>query len=230
MGCGDSKQGSRAPVEEIPEMDLSGLDNYQKFEYQLPFYRTRIDIFEGRVKRFVNGKNSVTLQQLRYAFKDDKKWSDLFNEDSVLCQILESEFFEDEKNQGEINIHALILWGLLLCPGDNKLKARVLYDVLQDSLQPTISANDKDFRETFDKLVSLATKLPYTYHVEFNGGQPTNSDKINDDLLETLAESFLDEVFGSLAKLPRNEYMQTVATKQNWIFNPKEIRSRVEKA
>ena len=136
MGCNQSRQGgsSTAPVEDIPEMDLSGLDRFSRFECSMPFYRTRIDIFEGRVKRFVNGKNSVTLQQLRYAFKEDRKWADIQNEDSLLNQILQSEFFEDEKTQGEINIHSLILWGLMLCPGDNQLKARVLYDVLQDSL------------------------------------------------------------------------------------------------
>lgn len=128
MGCGNSK--SSAIVEEIPEIDINGLDRFSKFEHSFPFYRTRIDIFEGRVKRFVNGKNSVTLQQLRYAFKDDKKWEDIKDEDSLLCQILSSEYFEDEKNQGEINIHSLILWGLMLCAGDDKLKARVFYDVL----------------------------------------------------------------------------------------------------
>jgi hypothetical protein len=53
------------------------MDNFTKFEHSFPFYRTRIDIFEGRVKRFVTGKNSVTLAQLRYAFKDDSKWEEL---------------------------------------------------------------------------------------------------------------------------------------------------------
>lgn len=78
MGCSPSKAGAAtAPVEEIPEIDISGLDRFGKFEASFPFYRTRIDIFEGKVKRFVNGKNSVTLPQLRYAFKDDKKWADL---------------------------------------------------------------------------------------------------------------------------------------------------------
>jgi hypothetical protein len=81
MGCGNSR-GNIA--EEIPEIDITGLDKFSKFEHSFPFYRTRIDIFEGRVKRFVNGKNSVTLQQLRYAFKDDRKWADLQQDDSLL--------------------------------------------------------------------------------------------------------------------------------------------------
>lgn len=62
----------------------------------------------------------------------------------------------------------------MLCPGDNHLKARVFYDVLQDSLQETISAGDKDFAGSFNKLIELATKLAYRFEqeVEGNAGQP----------------------------------------------------------
>ena len=74
MGCGDS----RLPKpENIPAIDTSGLEKFSKFEHAFPFYRIRIDILEGRVKRFVNGKNSVTLEQLRFAFKDDPKFEDI---------------------------------------------------------------------------------------------------------------------------------------------------------
>jgi hypothetical protein len=59
MGCGNSR--GPAIAEEIPAIDISGLDRFSKYEHSFPFYRTRIDIFEGRVKRFVNGKSSVTL-------------------------------------------------------------------------------------------------------------------------------------------------------------------------
>ena len=85
MGCGKSR--GHLP-EEIPEMDMTNMDKYEKFEHSFPFYRTRIDIFEGRVKRFVNGKSTVSLAQLRYAFKDDKKWTDLLDDHSLLVTIL----------------------------------------------------------------------------------------------------------------------------------------------
>jgi hypothetical protein len=49
-------------------------------------------------------------------------------------KLITSEAFQDEDNAGEINIHTLILWGLLNCDGDKRMKARVFYDVLQDSL------------------------------------------------------------------------------------------------
>jgi hypothetical protein len=107
MGCGGSKQGDSLPSSqqsEIPAIDISSLDRYNKFEHTLPFYRTRIDVFEGRVKRFVSGKSSVSIAQLKYAFKDDQKWKDLQSENSILTNILLSDVFADEENKGEINI------------------------------------------------------------------------------------------------------------------------------
>jgi hypothetical protein len=47
--------------------------------------------------------------------------------------------FEED---GEIAATTLILWGVLLCDGTLEEKVRALYDVLQDNLQPTISAGD----------------------------------------------------------------------------------------
>lgn len=91
MGCAKSK-GAGA-TEEIPLADLTKLDRFQRFECTFPLYRMRVDIFEGKVKRFVTGKNSVTLQQLRYALKDDKKFDDINKDDSLFVQVLKSEFF-----------------------------------------------------------------------------------------------------------------------------------------
>ena len=70
--------GSKQEPEEYPmATDSSNFDKWEKFEHTLPFYRTRVDIFEGRVKRFVLERSSVTLKQLRYAFKHDHKWDDI---------------------------------------------------------------------------------------------------------------------------------------------------------
>jgi hypothetical protein len=53
MGCCGSKSSAR----EISDWELI----YQKFENVLPFCRTRIDIFEGKVKRYVVGKTGVSF-------------------------------------------------------------------------------------------------------------------------------------------------------------------------
>lgn len=52
-----------------------------------------------------------------------------------------------------------IVLGLLLCTGEERLKVRVLYDVLQDNMQDQISAGDKDFKATFKVLVELSCYL-----------------------------------------------------------------------
>jgi hypothetical protein len=76
MGCTQALPRT-PPVKDIPVANTAGMDSYTKFEYSFPLYRTRIDVFEGRLKRFVISKESVSFAQLRYAFKDDKNWSDL---------------------------------------------------------------------------------------------------------------------------------------------------------
>jgi hypothetical protein len=117
-----------------------------------------------------------------------------------------------------------------LCAGDARLKARVFYDVLQDSLQENISANDKDFKGTFIKLIELATKLVYHFEHESSNLEKISDEKITEDFCDTLVEDFLDAIFGQLSKLPRKDYMEEVASKQNWIFSSKQIRDKVDKA
>lgn len=92
MGCGKSKQAGVTP--DIPAVDVSQMDRFMKVEARIaPLYRVRIDVFEGRVKRFVCGKSSLTLAQLRYAFQNDSKFSDLQVDDSLFVKVLQSEYF-----------------------------------------------------------------------------------------------------------------------------------------
>lgn len=103
----------------------------------------------------------------------DKVWHDLQNDDSLLVKVLTSEYFEDEENKGSISRDAMILYAILASNGDAATKARVLYDVLQDNNQEFISANDKDFGVSFNKLIDLATKLIYTFvHSVDENSQP----------------------------------------------------------
>lgn len=52
---------------------------------------------------------------------------------------------------------------------------------------------------------------------------------VTEEAIETLNEKFLDGVFDAASKLPRKEYMESVASKQNWIFNSKKLREKVDK-
>ena len=158
-------------------------------------------------------------------------WADLTDDSSLLVKVLNSEYFQDE---GKISRDAMILYAVLASNGSADVKARVLYDVLQDNNQEFISANDKDFNDTFSKLVDLATKLVYAHiHLVDANASPAvdvaNFEKI-DAVKETLSETFLDEVFGAASKLTRKEWEGKVAKSQKWLFNLKETRSKIEKA
>lgn len=228
MGCEYTKP---EVFQELSWLEMSKLDQISRFEHSFPFYRLRIDVFEGRVKRFVLGRTGVSITQLRFAFKNDKNWKDLEDDNSLLLKILKSEFFKDEK-EGLINIYALLLWGLLLCGGDNKMKARVFYDILQDNLQETISAGDKDFPIIFNKLINLATLLPQQYIQESESAGPLqkfDTNKMDENFYEKIREIFLDEVYGLKSRWPRKVYMQLVEKKSNWIFSSQKIREIISK-
>ncbi len=90
----------------------------------------------------------------------------------MFIKVLESEFFKEKDDSEELSMSALLLWGCLLCAGDRTTKARVFYDILQDTLQPQISAYDKDFVSNFDTLITLATKMVYTYEKELGNMSP----------------------------------------------------------
>ena len=63
----------------------------------------------------------------------------------MFYKIITSPVFISDASEGkELSIQYLLLFGLLYCQGTNDDKSKVLYDVLQDGLQDTISAKDKD--------------------------------------------------------------------------------------
>jgi len=68
---------------------LKRLNDIEQFEFTFPFYRMRIDQYEGRIKRYVNkdDNNTVTLRQLRYSFQEDALWGGLTDETSVLFRL-----------------------------------------------------------------------------------------------------------------------------------------------
>ena len=45
MGCKDSKQSGQAELP-VVSLDLSGMDRISKFEYMLPFQKTKIEVLD----------------------------------------------------------------------------------------------------------------------------------------------------------------------------------------
>ena len=78
--------------------------------------------------------------------------------------------------------------------------------------------------------MELATKVTYQFEPETNpSGSRISGDQITEDTYSTIAEAFLDELFGNSSKLTRKEYMDALAAKQPWNFNSTEVRAKVEK-
>ena len=84
--------------------------------------------------------------------------------DSVFLEILnESSLLKDKDRPSELSKNALLLWGVVLCGGSSQVKVKAFYDILQDSQQERISAEDKDFPSNFCLMIDLATKLVNEY-------------------------------------------------------------------
>ena len=148
---------------------LKRLNEIQQFEHTFPFYRLRIDQYEGRIKRFVNKEdnNTVTMRQLRYSFQEDALWIGLQDESSVLSRLFKEPELRSDEEPEKLDVIKLICLGLMLCGGTDELKARVFYDVLQDNMQQKISSSDKDFKTTFAIVINLfCYMIPRMYREE----------------------------------------------------------------
>lgn len=88
---------------------------------------------------------------------------ELQHEDSKLRGLLSQHpFYQSGKPEGWVRFQYIALWSMLLCTGDNKLKAKIFYHVLQDGSggQEWIAADDKDFKPGFALLLDIAVKFP----------------------------------------------------------------------
>ena len=94
--------------------------------------------FEGRVKKLVYNSSEVTIRQLQYVLgKDFDDFVDLTDKDSFISQILSSPPFkpniaesEEDWMSSSIDVDRLLLFGLLYCKGDKKVKCLAFYDIL----------------------------------------------------------------------------------------------------
>lgn len=109
----------------------------------------RLDQYEGRIKRLIYDKEKtrLSMSQLQYVFNDKQQWSALYDQDSNLARLLREPYYTpegrskadpkpsnitmvDPKGNAYMDMHALLITGLLLCPGSIDLKVRVFYDLL----------------------------------------------------------------------------------------------------
>ena len=124
-----------------------------------------------------------------------------------------------------MNIQYLLLLGLIYCQGSNDDKSKVFYDVLQDGLQETISANDKDLKDCFGRLIEMGTSNIHRWSQMY--GNMENSNKGIDNMMDKndknqkdwklvishIQEKFLDDVFDVNSKIERQEFINKVSKK-----------------
>ena len=175
----------------------------------------RIDQFEGRIKRYVNveDSNAVSMRQLRYSFQEDDPWGGLTDETSVMYRLFQQPELRDENNTDKYSVHKLICLGLMLCGGEPELKARVMYDALQDNMQLKISSSDKDFKTVFRYMVEISCYMMLRLYREearapmMTGHYPQPGTQDFENVLEDFLEEFLDTIFGNDSNLSRPDFL-----------------------
>ncbi|CDW79357.1 UNKNOWN [Stylonychia lemnae] len=213
---------------------------YERLEARIPLQILDIREFEGRLKKLIYGKETISVRQMQYVLsKDYEDFDDLFDEQSTLYKIMTSGTFKNDETETEMNVQYLMLFGLLYCQGSNDEKAQVLYDIFQDGLQELISANDKDIKDCFWRLLDMASHVIHKWSQDFGDEEVKQSGieklfaKNEDDLdqwkqvVETIQEQFLDTVFDIHSKIKREEFILTVSKKCQYLFKPQEIRKKI---
>eukprot|EP00347_Sterkiella_histriomuscorum_P018693 403344536 len=250
LGTGGGKSGKNATqsrrkqIQLKPQNVMSKKTAYERIEARLPLQIMDIREYEGRLKKLVYGKETVSLRQITYVFaRDYEDWEDLTNNDSALTKIMTSSCFklEDSENEVEMSIQYLLLFGLLYCQGTPEEKSSCLYDILQDGLQEQISANDKDLKDCFWRLLELASVQIHKWSQEVGDEEVKNVgiEQINmrdsqlekerwDQVYENIQEKFLDQIFDIHSRIKREEFIQAVVKKANYLFKPAEIRKRIK--
>ena len=248
----EKKQRKPQFVKEVNKSKISSAissgDAYAAFEASNPLSLLEFRDFEGRVKKLVYNSSDITIKQLQYVLgKDFDDFVDLTDKDSQISKILSSPPFEPKVAESEddwmkstIDVDRLLLFGLLYCKGDKKVKCLAFYDILQDALQEDISAGDKDITFAIVWLYELSTHWVHTWALE-NAKAQGFEDKINQEKLcerfadksslkenlEELHEDFLDDSFGDMSRISRLEFLKTIEKSCLYLFDPEEQRKKV---
>ena len=100
------------------------------------------------------------------------------------------------------------------CEGTPQEKASEFYEILNDDRE-NISCSDKDFKETLYRMFYIASEMVFLNASDQNFGGKLITIRPQDietakEKYDELKEEFLDEVFGSEARLDRAEWETNV--------------------
>lgn len=123
----------------------------------------------------------------------------------------------------EISTSRLMLVAILLCNGNARLRAEVLWNVIQEGDITFISAADKDFYPAFQDMleIGILSLHQFAKDQEQNNWLAKNIKLAN---IYRMHENFIDIVFGVQSKVDKEIWLETVSSEVPWILKPETMR------
>lgn len=121
---------------------------FDLFDALCPLSLIKIEEWEGRIKKLVRGKRTITVNQFKFVFREYRDFKELEGSNLQSAVFRSSVFMrqdptqEGRSNETELDIQALLVMGLLYCKADSEVsKHELLYRLAcGDNIQPVISA------------------------------------------------------------------------------------------
>jgi len=205
-----------------------------KFEVRIPIRRTDVKQYCAAIKEIGQpGEDGITIEALmEHMSSKFGPWREVNQPDSLFMQILmEYHLLGCDTNRKLISKKALLLWGIILCSGDNNTKIQSFYSVLQDNDQKSIAALDNDFPHNFYLIVNFAIALVNIFENRLSKQPPEFPEsyiKFLDEYKENLMEDlFLEPVFGAESTLDRPLWEKNTLMQASWILDSDNVRKKV---
>lgn len=221
-------------------------DLYQAFEAGIPIQLLDYRDFEGRIKKLVFDRQTITIRQLQYVMaRDFDDFVDLVDPESDISKIIISQAFEVQaKNDDEeekkaqdddvdhmgkhVDITRLLLFGLLYCKGKHAEKCERFWDILQQPGMDQISWEDKELTVAGTWLLEMATHWVHVWSHE-RKPEGAKDSKVKEafgdkakmkELSDEIYQNFLDDIFGNASRIYRDAFISEIVKNCQYLFEP----------
>ena len=194
-----------------------------QFQKHLPFIRDALF-----------GKN---LEEFDDDDPDGSCMTQLITDDILLYKMTQLEAENETESptfgQIKIDIYKLIILGVILCWGSAQLKSQVLYNCIQTHTQEFIVPNDR-MLEVLACIIKFSSVLLVKHACKF-AHEPDYQQAelplklIDEELIESVREDFLEAVFGTESKMQRKLFLKKILEEENrWILDSELVRQRIK--
>ena len=167
-------------------------------------------------------KDQLTLEYLNSKFANQKFWKSEEDAFTLFLSKIQASHHTDEAVTYKAS--QLKLVGLLWCPGTAQQKTEVLFDIICS--KPFILATDKQLHPTLLNLFTYATDS--VFNCSSNISLTNEEIESLDDFIFWLEEDFVDQVFDTDSRLNKQEWVQIVSNKFEYIYSPHCIREKIK--